>query len=79
LGERGVSSDEDSSSKPSWSGDVASAAVDWSDMSWSSSLSTPRTAEVSSSRRPCATSSSPCSRGPADGPPSCGAQQDGSL
>jgi hypothetical protein len=28
----GVSSDEDPSLEPLWSGDVASAAVDWSDM-----------------------------------------------
>jgi hypothetical protein len=39
AGELGVSSDEDPSSKPSWSGDVASATVDWSDMSGSSSSS----------------------------------------
>jgi hypothetical protein len=31
-GERGVSSNEDPSPEPSWSGDVASVAVDWSDM-----------------------------------------------
>jgi hypothetical protein len=30
AGELGVSSDEDPSPEPSWSGDVASAAVDWS-------------------------------------------------
>jgi hypothetical protein len=29
AGELGVSSDEDPSPEPSWSGDVASAAVDW--------------------------------------------------
>jgi hypothetical protein len=33
AGELGVSSDEDTSPKPSWSGDTASVAVDWSDMS----------------------------------------------
>jgi hypothetical protein len=32
AGEQGVSSDEDPSPEPSWSGDVASAAVDWSNM-----------------------------------------------
>jgi hypothetical protein len=52
AGEQGVSSDEDLSPEPSWSGDVASAAVDWSNMSGSSSSSPPRGAEVSSSRRP---------------------------
>jgi hypothetical protein len=41
AGERGVSSDEDPSPEPSWSGDVASAAVDWSNMSGSSSSSYP--------------------------------------
>jgi uncharacterized membrane protein len=50
AGERGVSSNEDPS--PSWSGDVASTAVDWSDMSGSSSSSPTRATEVSSSRRP---------------------------
>jgi hypothetical protein len=55
AGDVGVSSDEDSSPKPSWSGDVSSAAVDWSDMSGSSSSSPPRDTEVSSSRRPPAT------------------------
>jgi hypothetical protein len=38
--------------EPSWSGDVASAAVDWSNMSGSSSSSPLRGAEVSSSHRP---------------------------
>jgi hypothetical protein len=33
AGELGVSSDEDPSPEPSWNDDVASAAVDWSDMS----------------------------------------------
>jgi hypothetical protein len=55
AGELGVSSDEDPSPEPSWSGDVASAAVDWSNMSGSSSLSPPRGTEVSSSRQPQAT------------------------
>jgi hypothetical protein len=49
AGEFGVSSDEDPSPEPSWSGDVASAAVDWSKMSGSSSSSPPRGAKVSSS------------------------------
>jgi hypothetical protein len=51
-GGHGVSSDEDPSPEPSWSGNVASAAVDWSDMSGSSPSSPPRGAEVSSSRQP---------------------------
>jgi hypothetical protein len=51
AGELGVSSDEDSSPEPSWSGDVASAAVDWSNMSGSSSSSPPHGTEVLSSRR----------------------------
>jgi hypothetical protein len=50
--ECGVSSNDDPSPEPSWSGDVPSAAVDWSDMSGSSSSSPPRAIEVSSSRRP---------------------------
>jgi hypothetical protein len=52
VGEHGVSSNEDPSPEPSWSGNEASAAVDWSDMSGSSSSSPPRATEVSSSRRP---------------------------
>jgi hypothetical protein len=52
TGERDVSSNEDPSLEPSWSGDVASAAVDWSDMSGSSTSSPPRAIEVTSSRRP---------------------------
>jgi hypothetical protein len=52
AGEQGVSSDEDPSFKPSWSGDVASATVDWSNMSGSSSSSPLRSAEVSSLRQP---------------------------
>jgi hypothetical protein len=36
AGELGVSSDEDPSPEPSWSGDVASTTVDWSNMSGSS-------------------------------------------
>jgi hypothetical protein len=55
AGELGVSSDEDPSPEPSWSGDVASAVVDWSNLSGSSSSSPPRGAEVSSSRQPQAT------------------------
>jgi hypothetical protein len=52
AGEFGVSFDEDPSPEPSWSGDVASAAVDWSEMSGSSSSSPPHDTEVSSSRQP---------------------------
>jgi hypothetical protein len=52
VGECGVSSDEDPSPEPSCSGDVAGAAVDWSDMSGSSSSSPSRATEVSSSQRP---------------------------
>jgi hypothetical protein len=48
AGERDVSSNEDSSPEPSWSGDVASATVYWSDMSGSSTSSPPRAAEVTS-------------------------------
>jgi hypothetical protein len=51
AGELGISSHEDPSPEPLWSGDVASAAVDWSNMSGSSSSSLPRGGEVSSSRR----------------------------
>jgi hypothetical protein len=50
--ERGVSSDEDPSPEPSWSGDAPSAAVDWSEMPGSSSSSPPHATKVSSSRRP---------------------------
>jgi hypothetical protein len=50
--ELGVSSDEDPSPEPSWSGDVASVVVDWSNISGSSSSSPPRGAEVSLSHRP---------------------------
>jgi hypothetical protein len=32
AGELGISSDEEPSSEPSWSVDIASATVDWSDM-----------------------------------------------
>jgi hypothetical protein len=39
AGEQGVSSDEDPSPELLWSGDVASAAIDWSNMSGSSSSS----------------------------------------
>jgi hypothetical protein len=52
AGETDVYSDEDPSPKASWSGDVASATIDWSNMSGSSSLSPTRGTEVSSSRRP---------------------------
>jgi hypothetical protein len=52
VGELGISSNEDPSLEPSWSGDVASTAVDRSDMSRSSSSSPPHGTEVSSSRQP---------------------------
>jgi hypothetical protein len=52
AGETGVSSDEDPSPEPSWSSDVASVAIDWSNMSGSYSSSPPRGAKVSSSRQP---------------------------
>jgi hypothetical protein len=52
VGELGVSSHEDPSPEPSWSSNVTSAAVDWSDMSGSYSSSPPRSTEVSSSRQP---------------------------
>jgi hypothetical protein len=52
VAERDVSSNEDPSPDPSWSGDVASVAVEWSDMSGSSTSSPPRATEVTSSRRP---------------------------
>jgi hypothetical protein len=52
AGEQGVSSDEDLSLEPSWSGDVASTAVDWSNMSGSSSSLLLRGVEVSSSHQP---------------------------
>jgi hypothetical protein len=52
AGEQGVSSDEDLSPEPSWSGDVANATVDRSNMSGSSSSLSLRGAEVSSSRQP---------------------------
>jgi hypothetical protein len=51
VGEQGVSSDEDPSPEPLWSGDVASAVVDWSNLSGSSSSLPPRGGEVSSSCR----------------------------
>jgi hypothetical protein len=51
AGETGVSSDEAPSPEPSWCSDVASAAIDWSNMSGSSSWSPPRGAKVSSSHR----------------------------
>jgi hypothetical protein len=52
AGELGISSDEDPSPEPSWTGDVASTAIDWSNMSGSSSSSLSRGVEVSSSHRP---------------------------
>jgi hypothetical protein len=52
AGERGVSSDEDPSPELAWSGDEPSVAVDWSDMSGSSTPPPPRATEVTSSRRP---------------------------
>jgi hypothetical protein len=52
AGERNVSSNEDLSPEPSWSGDVPSATVDRSDMSGSSTPSPPRMVEVTSSQRP---------------------------
>jgi hypothetical protein len=52
AGERGISSNEDPSLEPSWSGDVAIATVDWSDMLGSSSSSPPRATKVSSSQQP---------------------------
>jgi hypothetical protein len=58
AGELGVSSDEDPSPEPSWSGDVASAVVDWSDMSGSSLSSPPAAPKChrhDSCRRPRAT------------------------
>jgi hypothetical protein len=51
AGERDVSSNEDPSPEPTWSGDEPSAAVDWSDMSGSSTPSPPRMVEVTSSQR----------------------------
>jgi hypothetical protein len=52
VGKQGVSADEDPSPEPSWSGYVANAVVDWSNMLGSFSSSPLRGAEVSSSRRP---------------------------
>jgi hypothetical protein len=52
AGEAGVSSDEDPAPGPSWSGDIASAVIYWSNMSGSSSSSPPRGVEVSSSHQP---------------------------
>jgi hypothetical protein len=46
AGERDVSSNEDMSSLPAWSGHEPSAAVDWSDMSGSSTPFPPRAVEV---------------------------------
>jgi hypothetical protein len=55
AGELDVSSNKDPSPDPSWSRDVASAAVDWSNMSGSSSSSPPCGVAVSSSRQSQAT------------------------
>jgi hypothetical protein len=52
AGERDVFSNDDPSPEPSWSGDVASTAVDWNDMSGSSTSSPPRATEVTLSWRP---------------------------
>jgi hypothetical protein len=52
AGERDISSNEDPSSELTWSGDEPSAAVDWSDMSGSSTPSPPHAVEVTSSRWP---------------------------
>jgi hypothetical protein len=46
VGELDVSSNEDPSTEPSWSEDVASAEVDWSNMSGSSPSSPPCGVEV---------------------------------
>jgi hypothetical protein len=51
VGERHVSSNEDPSPKSLGSGDVASMAVDWSDMSGSSTPSPRHMVEVTSSQR----------------------------
>jgi hypothetical protein len=48
AGKRNVSSDEDPSPPPVWSGDEPSAAVDWSDMLGSFSPSPSQAAEVTS-------------------------------
>jgi hypothetical protein len=55
VGECNVLSNEDPSPEPTWSGDEPSVAVDWSDMSRSSTPSPPLTVEVTSSRRPVPT------------------------
>jgi hypothetical protein len=66
AGKLDVSSNEDPSPEPSWSGDVVGAVVDRSNMSGSSSSSPPRGVEVSSSRQPqaavCDKSAGPSSR-----------------
>jgi hypothetical protein len=88
AGELGVSSDEDPSLEPSWSGDVASAAVDWSNMSGSSSSSPPGGAKVLSTCRPQAAARQDCGleltsggsprpSGPVVGPLPCGASGTG--
>jgi hypothetical protein len=66
AGELDVSSNEDPSPEPSWSGDVTNTAVDWSNMSGSSSSSPPRSIEVSSSRQ---TQAAMCDK--SAGPSSC--------
>jgi hypothetical protein len=52
AGERDVSSDEDLSPAPAWSGDEPSTTVDWCNMSGSFTPSPPRVVEVTSSRWP---------------------------
>jgi hypothetical protein len=52
AGERGVSSNEDPSPETAWRGDEPNVAVDWSDMSGSSTQSPPRAVEVTSSWQP---------------------------
>jgi hypothetical protein len=52
AGELGIFSVEDLSPELSWSRDVSSAVVDWSNMSSSSSSSPPHGIEVLSSRQP---------------------------
>jgi hypothetical protein len=52
AGEPGVSTDEDPSPEPSWSSDVTSTTIDWSNMSGSSLSSPHRGVEVLSSHRP---------------------------
>jgi hypothetical protein len=89
AGEQGVSSDEDPSPEPSWSSDVASAVVEWSNMSGSSSSLLLHGIEVSSSRQPreagrdmvvgssSRSVSPPCPSGPAVDPLPYGARWNG--